>query len=65
MLANGGDGLRRVADAAVLNANWLRHRLRGVYDLPYDRLCMHEFVVSAASLKRRAGVRALALPVPR
>ncbi|MEA2685283.1 MAG: glycine dehydrogenase subunit 2 [Actinomycetota bacterium] len=59
MLANGGDGLRRVADAAVLNANWLRHRLRGAYDLPYDRVCMHEFVASAAGLKKRTGVRAL------
>ncbi|HEX7276144.1 MAG TPA: aminomethyl-transferring glycine dehydrogenase subunit GcvPB [Acidimicrobiales bacterium] len=59
MLANGGDGLRRVADAAVLNANWLRHRLRGVYDVPYDRMCMHEFVASAAGLKKRTGVKAL------
>ncbi len=59
MLANGGDGLRRVADAAVLNANWLRHRLRGVFDLPHDRLCMHEFVASAAGLKKRTGVKAL------
>ncbi len=59
MLANGGDGLRRVADAAVLNANWLRHRLRGVYDLPYDRACMHEFVASAGGLKRRTGVKAI------
>ena len=46
ILANGGDGLRRVAEAAVLNANWLRHRLRGVYDIPYDRPNMHEFVLS-------------------
>ena len=59
MLANGGDGLRRVADAAVLNANWLRNRLRGAYDIPYDRMCMHEFVASAAGLKRRSGVKAL------
>ncbi len=59
MLANGGDGLRRVADAAVLNANWLRHRLREVYDLPYDRVCMHEFVASAAGLKKRTGVKAI------
>ena len=47
ILANGGDGLRRVAEAAVLNANWLRHRLRGTYDIPYDRPNMHEFVASA------------------
>jgi glycine dehydrogenase subunit 2 len=59
ILANGGDGLRRVAEGAVLNANWLRHRLRGVYDLPYDRPNMHEFVASTASLKKQQGVRAL------
>jgi glycine dehydrogenase subunit 2 len=59
ILANGGDGLRRVAEGAVLNANWLRHRLRGVYDLPYDRPNMHEFVASTANLKRARGLRAL------
>jgi glycine dehydrogenase subunit 2 len=59
LVSLGGDGLREVADIAVLNANWLRHRLRGIYDLPYDRPCMHEFVASAASLRKRTGVRAL------
>jgi glycine dehydrogenase subunit 2 len=59
ILANGGDGLRRVSDAAVLNANWLRHQLRGAYDIPYDRPCMHEFVASATNLKRERGLRAL------
>jgi glycine dehydrogenase subunit 2 len=59
ILANGGDGLRRVAEGAVLNANWLRHRLRGSYDLPYDRPNMHEFVASTTSLKKERGVRAL------
>jgi glycine dehydrogenase subunit 2 len=59
LLANGGDGLRRVAEGAVLNANWLRNRLRGVYDFPYDRPCMHEFVASAATLKKQKGLRAL------
>ena len=58
VLANGGDGLRRVAEAAVLNANWLRHRIRGAYDIPYDRPNMHEFVASAAGLRRRTGLRA-------
>ncbi|MDQ6797432.1 MAG: aminomethyl-transferring glycine dehydrogenase subunit GcvPB [Actinomycetota bacterium] len=58
ILANGGDGLRRVAEMAVLNANWLRHRLRGTYDIPYDRPNMHEFVASAAGLRRRSGLRA-------
>ena len=59
ILANGGDGLRRVADAAVLNANWLRHRLRGVYDIPYDRPNMHEFVASTTSLKKSSGLKAV------
>jgi glycine dehydrogenase subunit 2 len=59
ILANGGDGLRRVADAAVLNANWLRQRLRGVYDIPYDRPSMHEFVASTTSLKKEKGLKAL------
>jgi glycine dehydrogenase subunit 2 len=59
ILANGGDGLRRVADAAVLNANWLRHRLRGTYDVPYDRPNMHEFVASTVSLKKRSGLKAI------
>jgi glycine dehydrogenase subunit 2 len=59
ILANGGDGLHRVAQAAVLNANWIRHRLRGVYDIPHDRPNMHECVVSTTSLKKRQGLRAL------
>jgi glycine dehydrogenase subunit 2 len=59
ILANGGDGLRRVAEAAVLNANWLRDRLRGSYAIPFDRPCMHECVVSATPLKKAAGVKAI------
>ena len=58
ILANGGDGLRRVAERAVLNATWLRHRLRGVYDIPYDRPNMHEFVASTTTLKKTTGLRA-------
>jgi glycine dehydrogenase subunit 2 len=59
ILLNGGDGLRRVAEAAVLNANWLRNALRGTYDIPYDRPNMHEFVASTASLKKTNGLKAL------
>lgn len=40
----GGPGLRDVAENAVLNANYLRSRIRHVYHIPYDRLCKHEFV---------------------
>ncbi|NLW50778.1 MAG: aminomethyl-transferring glycine dehydrogenase subunit GcvPB [Candidatus Brocadiaceae bacterium] len=58
ILALGGEGLARVAENAVLNANYLRTRLRAHYDLPFDRTCMHEFVLSA-SRQAAGGVRAL------
>jgi glycine dehydrogenase subunit 2 len=59
VLVHGSDGLRDVAQLAVLNANWLRQRLSATFDAPYDRPCMHECVLSASSLKRATGVRAL------
>jgi glycine dehydrogenase subunit 2 len=59
ILLNGGDGLRRVADGAVLNARWLRRQLEGTYDTPFDRPNLHEFVVSTSTLKRQRGLRAL------
>ncbi len=40
----GADGLRRVAEYAVLNANYLMSRVKDTYKVPYDRTCMHEFV---------------------
>jgi glycine dehydrogenase subunit 2 len=43
----------------VLAANYLKSRLAGTYDLPYERACKHEFVASASSLKARTGVRTL------
>jgi glycine dehydrogenase subunit 2 len=42
----GPEGLRRVAEHAVLNANYLKERLKETYPLPYDRICMHEFVLA-------------------
>jgi glycine dehydrogenase subunit 2 len=54
-----GPSLREMSEVAVLNANYLLARLRDAYDLPYDRLCMHEFVLSARALKRDYGVSAL------
>jgi glycine dehydrogenase subunit 2 len=59
ILVNGGDGLRRIAETAVLNANWIRQRLTGTYDVPFNRPCMHEAVLSVRSLKQAYGVRAL------
>ncbi len=54
-----GPDLREMSDVAVLNANYVLACLKDVYDLPYDRLCMHEFVLSARTLKREHGVTAL------
>ena len=54
-----GPALRHMSEVAVLNANYVLSRLRDVYDLPVDRLCMHEFVVSARTLRREHGVTAL------
>ncbi|MFH1928615.1 MAG: aminomethyl-transferring glycine dehydrogenase subunit GcvPB, partial [Chloroflexota bacterium] len=41
----GAAGLREASEMAVLNANYLQTKLKGVYPLPYDRICMHEFVL--------------------
>ena len=55
---HGPDGLRRVAEYAVLNANYIRARLKGVYTIPFDRICMHEFVVEG-QWPDAPGIRAL------
>jgi glycine dehydrogenase subunit 2 len=44
ILSMGPDGLKWASEMAVLNANYLMKRLKGYYDLPYDRTCMHECV---------------------
>jgi glycine dehydrogenase subunit 2 len=54
-----GPKLREMSEAAVLNASYLLALLRDAYALPFDRLCMHEFVLSARRLKREHGVTAL------
>jgi glycine dehydrogenase subunit 2 len=57
MLHHGGDGLRGNSMHAVLNANYLRVALRDVFNVPYDRVNMHEFVCQGAI--EGTGVRAL------
>src|SRR5207342_2159607 len=47
-----GPGLREMSETAVLNANYMLARLKDTYDVLYDRLCMHEFVLSARNLKK-------------
>ncbi len=56
---HGGDGLTRVAQHAVLNANWLRERLRATLPAAYDRPCMHECVLTSSKIKADYQVRAL------
>jgi glycine dehydrogenase subunit 2 len=46
IMANGSDGLRQTTEDAVLNANYLRKKLEGVYELPYTTPTMHETVFS-------------------
>jgi glycine dehydrogenase subunit 2 len=54
----GAAGLRAAGDNAVLNANYVLARLREAYDLPYDRRCLHEAVLSG-SRQRAGGVKTL------
>ncbi len=58
ILLLGREGLIRVSEQAVLNANYMMARLKGYYDLPYDFTCMHECVFSA-SRQVKQGVHAL------
>ena len=55
---HGPDGLRQIAENAVLNANYVKVRLKGVYTIPFDRLCMHEFVAEG-QWADAPGIRAL------
>ncbi|MDF2658192.1 MAG: glycine dehydrogenase subunit 2 [Paenibacillus sp.] len=54
----GGEGLRQVSENAVLNANYMMKRLAPYYDVPFDRACKHEFVMSGKRQKK-LGVRTL------
>jgi glycine dehydrogenase subunit 2 len=55
----GPDGLLEVTETAVLNANYLKARLRGTFEIPHDTApCMHEFVISGEPQARK-GVKTL------
>jgi glycine dehydrogenase subunit 2 len=55
LLRMGGDGLTRASEDAVLSANYLRVRLRGLFPTAFDRTCMHEFVLSTKSRAEAGG----------
>jgi glycine dehydrogenase subunit 2 len=56
---HGPDGLRRVSENAVLNANYLLSRVKHFLPVPQGDRCMHEFVASAVKLKAERGVSAM------
>ncbi|NDV25745.1 aminomethyl-transferring glycine dehydrogenase subunit GcvPB [Desulfovibrio sp. JC010] len=58
MLRLGREGLTRATEGAVLSANYMRKRLENHFEIPYNRICMHEFVASAVE-QAKNGVRAL------
>ncbi len=59
IVSQGAEGLKEVSEQAVLSANYMKERLKGAFELPYDRTCMHEFVLSGAKLRSEHGVRTL------
>jgi glycine dehydrogenase subunit 2 len=58
---HGPDGLRRVSETAVLNANYLLSRVKHFLPVPQGDRCMHEFVATAAKLKNEKGISAMDL----
>ena len=58
---HGPDGLKAVAENAVLNANYLLSRVKHILSVPHGDRCMHEFVATAAPLKKKNGVTAMDL----
>lgn len=60
ILTLGAKGIPDAAKTSVLNANYMREQLRGVYDIAYgDGPCMHEFVLTLGKLKKDKGVSAM------
>ena len=55
----GAEGLRRVSEGAILNANYLKALLRDVLPMAVDEPCMHEFIETAKELKASYGIKAM------
>lgn len=54
--ALGAEGLKEVSEIAVLNANYLRKKITKNYNVPFDRICKHEFIANPKELKKEYGV---------
>ena len=59
LMTIGREGVPQAAKHAVLNANYMRVKLSDLFPMAYDRICMHEFVMSLEKLKEETGVSAL------
>ncbi len=59
ILTLGREGIRESSGKAVLNANYMMHRMKEDYTVAYDTTCMHEFVLSLEDLKKKTGVSAM------
>lgn len=59
ILTLGKHGIREASGKAVLNANYMMHRLKEYYTVAYEGICMHEFVLSLEDLKKETGVSAM------
>jgi len=55
----GREGIPEASQNAVLNANYMMNKLKDLYTMAYDEVCMHEFVMSLADLKKKTGISAM------
>lgn len=59
ILTLGREGIPQASRNAVLNANYMMNQLKDLYTMAYDDICMHEFVMSLANLKKDTGISAM------
>ncbi len=59
ILSIGASGVPKTAANAVLNANYMKEKLKDLYPMAFDHVCMHEFVMSLEQMKKDTGVTAM------
>ena len=59
VLTLGKEGIPEAAENAVLNANYMMHKLKDIYPMAYDETCMHEFVMTLEKMKHEIDVSAM------
>lgn len=59
ILTLGREGIPQASSNAVLNANYMMNQLKDLYTMAYDDICMHEFVMSLADLKKDTSISAM------